>query len=342
MIIAVDGMGGDLAPVEIVAGCIDAIKEFNNIKIIIIGNEELILSELHKYNYDSNRISVIHTNEVIDPNESPVMAIRKKKDSSLVKALSLVKEKKADGIISAGSTGAFMAGALFIVGRIKGIDRPALAPVMPGQNSPFMVVDVGANVDCKPKNLLQFALMGKIYFEKVLKITNPTIGLINIGAEEEKGNELTKGTYPLLKESGFNFVGNIEPREIPKGNVNVLVCDGFVGNTVLKMFEGTASVLFDVIKKEIMASSLTKIGGLFLKPAFKNIKKKFDYKEYGGAAFLGVDGICIKAHGSSDRLAFKNAIRQCIIFHDNNIINTIKEELIKVNDIQNIDAMDIM
>ncbi|GAA0722882.1 phosphate acyltransferase PlsX [Clostridium malenominatum] len=342
MIIAVDGMGGDLAPVEIVAGCIDAIKEFDNIKIIITGNEELILNELHKYNYDSEKISVIHSSEVIGPNESPVMAIRKKKDSSLVKALNLVKEKKAEGIISAGSTGAFMAGALFIVGRIKGIDRPALAPVMPGKNSPFMVIDVGANADCKPKNLLQFALMGKIYFEKILKVNNPTIGLVNIGTEEEKGNELTKGTYPLLKESGLNFVGNIEPREIPKGDVNVLVCDGFVGNTILKMFEGTASVLFDVIKKEIMSSSLTKIGGLFLKPVFKNIKKKFDYKEYGGAAFLGVDGICIKAHGSSDRLAFKNAIRQCIIFHDNNIINNIKEELIKVNDIQNIDAMDIM
>lgn len=342
MIIAVDGMGGDLAPIEVVAGCIDAINEFKDIEIIITGNEELILKELHKYNYDSNKISVIDAKEVIDPNESPVMAIRRKKDSSLVKALNLVKEKKADGIISAGSTGAFMAGALFIVGRIKGIDRPALAPVMPGKNSPFMVIDVGANAECKPKNLLQFALMGKIYFEKILKVDNPTVGLINIGTEEEKGNELTKSTYPLLKESGFNFVGNIEPRDIPNGDVNVLVCDGFVGNTVLKLYEGTASTLLSVIKDEIMSSTLTKLGGLLLKPAFKNIKKKFNYKEYGGAAFLGVDGVCIKAHGSSDRLAFKNAINQCIIFHNNNIINNIKEEIIKVNDIQNIDAMDIM
>ncbi|WP_315114915.1 phosphate acyltransferase PlsX [uncultured Clostridium sp.] len=342
MIIAVDGMGGDFAPKEVVAGCVEAITEFEDIKIIITGNEELILKELHKYKYDTNKISVIDAKEVIDPNESPVMAIRRKKDSSLVKALNLVKEKKADGIISAGSTGAFMAGSLFIVGRIKGIDRPALAPVMPGKNAPFMVIDVGANAECKPKNLLQFALMGKIYFEKILKVENPSVGLINIGTEEEKGNELTKATYPLLKESRLNFVGNIEPREIPKGDVNVLVCDGFTGNTVLKMFEGTAATLFDVIKNEITSSTLGKVGGLLLKPAFKNIKKKFNYKEYGGAAFLGVDGICIKAHGSSDSLAFKNAIKQCIIFHNNNIISNIKEEIIKSNDIQNIDAMDIM
>ncbi|MEW9094008.1 MAG: phosphate acyltransferase PlsX [Clostridiaceae bacterium] len=342
MIIAVDGMGGDFAPSEVVLGCVEAIKEFNDIKIIITGNEELILKELHKYKYDTNKISVVDAKEVIDPNEPPVMAIRRKKDSSLVKALNLVKQKEAHGIISAGSTGAFMAGALFIVGRIKGIDRPALAPVMPGKNAPFMVIDVGANAECKPKNLLQFALMGKIYFEKILKVENPSVGLINIGTEEEKGNELTKATYSLLKESGLNFVGNIEPREIPKGDVNVLVCDGFTGNTVLKMFEGTAATLFDVLKDEITASTLGKVGGLLLKPAFKNIKKKFNYKEYGGAAFLGVDGICVKAHGSSDSLAFKNAIKQCIIFHNNNIINNIKEEIIKSNHIQNIDAMDII
>ncbi|MBU5482749.1 phosphate acyltransferase PlsX [Clostridium sp. MSJ-11] len=342
MIIAVDGMGGDFAPSEVVLGCVEAIKEFNDIKIIITGNEELILKELHKYKYDTNKISVIDAKEVIDPNEPPVMAIRRKKDSSLVKALNLVKQKEAHGIISAGSTGAFMAGALFIVGRIKGIDRPALAPVMPGKNAPFMVIDVGANAECKPKNLLQFALMGKIYFEKILKVENPSVGLINIGTEEEKGNELTKATYSLLKESGLNFVGNIEPREIPKGDVNVLVCDGFTGNTVLKMFEGTAATLFDVLKDEITGSTLGKVGGLLLKPAFKNIKKKFNYKEYGGAAFLGVDGICVKAHGSSDSLAFKNAIKQCIIFHNNNILNNIKEEIIKSNHIQNIDAMDII
>lgn len=334
MIIAVDGMGGDLAPVEVVAGCIDALKENNDLNFIITGPEEIINKELGKYNYDKTKISVIDAREIISLNETPVMAIRKKKDSSLVKALNLVKEKKAHAIISAGSTGAFMAGSLFIVGRIKGIDRPALAPIMPGKNSPFMVIDVGANAECKPKNLLQFALMGKIYFEKILNTTNPSIGLVNIGVEEEKGNELTKSTYPLLKESGMNFIGNVEPRDIPTGDVNVLVCDGFVGNTVLKMYEGTASNLFQIIKSEITSSFSGKIGGLLLKPVFKNIKKKFDYKEYGGAAFLGVEGICVKAHGSSDRLAFKNAVRQCINFHNNNIIEDIKEELIKINDVQ--------
>lgn len=327
-------MGGDLAPVEVVAGAVEAIKENNDLHIIITGPEEIINKELGKYNYDKNKISVVNANEVISPNESPVMAVRRKKDSSLVKALSLVKEKKADAIISAGSTGAFMAGSLFIVGRIKGIDRPALAPIMPGKNAPFMVIDVGANAECKPKNLLQFALMGKIYFEKILKIDNPSVGLINIGAEEEKGNELTKSTYPLLKESSMNFVGNVEPRDIPTGDVNVLVCDGFVGNTVLKMYEGTASNLFDIIKSEITSSLSGKIGGLLLKPVFKNIKKKFNYKEYGGAAFLGVEGICVKAHGSSDKLAFKNAVTQCINFHNNDIIEHIKEELIKINELQ--------
>ncbi|WP_027623433.1 phosphate acyltransferase PlsX [Clostridium lundense] len=334
MIIAVDGMGGDLAPVEVVAGCIDALKENNDLNFIITGPEEIINKELGKYNYDKAKISVIDAKETISLNESPVMAIRKKKDSSLVKALNLVKEKKAHGIISAGSTGAFMAGSLFIVGRIKGIDRPALAPIMPGKNAPFMVIDVGANAECKPKNLLQFALMGKIYFEKILNVNNPSIGLVNIGVEEEKGNELTKSAYLLLKESGMNFIGNVEPREIPTGDVSVLVCDGFVGNTVLKMYEGTASNLFQIIKSEITSSFSGKIGGLLLKPVFKNIKKKFDYKEYGGAAFLGVEGICVKAHGSSDRLAFKNAVRQCINFHNNNIIEDIKEELIKINDVQ--------
>ncbi|WP_125153766.1 phosphate acyltransferase PlsX [Clostridium rectalis] len=332
MIIAVDGMGGDLAPVEVVAGCVEAIQEFSDLFIIITGKEKLINNELSKYTYDKRKISIINAEDIISPNDPPVMAIRRKKDSSLSKALMLVKNKEADAVISGGSTGAFMAGALFIIGRIKGIDRPALAPIMPGKNSPFMVVDVGANAECKPKNLVQFALMGKVYFEKILNIHNPSVGLINIGTEEEKGNELTKNTYHLLKEANLNFVGNVEPREIPAGNVNVLVCDGFTGNTVLKMYEGTAFNLFDIIKGEIMSSFLGKLGGVLLKPTFKNIKKKFDYKEYGGAAFLGVEGICVKAHGSSDKKAFRNAIRQCINFHNGNIINNIKEELIKIND----------
>lgn len=326
MIIAVDGMGGDNSPQEVVKGCIEAL-ECSGINIIITGKEELINNELSRYNYDKSRIEVLHAEEVISNNEHPAMAIRKKKNSSLCKALYLVREGKADAVISAGSTGAFLTGATLIVGRIRGIDRPAFAPIMPGKNGAFMVTDVGANVDCKPKNLLQFALMGKVYFEKILKISNPSVGLINIGSEEEKGNELTKETFKLLKETELNFVGNIEPRDVPKGNTNILVCDGFVGNTILKMYEGVASTIFSILKEEIMSSFRTKIGGILLKPIFTKFKKDFNYKEYGGAAFLGTKGICVKAHGSSDSTAFKNAIKQAKFFYDNKIVDAIKEEL---------------
>ncbi|MCI9070664.1 MAG: phosphate acyltransferase PlsX, partial [Clostridium sp.] len=241
----------------------------------------------------------------------------------------LVKEKKCDAVLSAGSTGAFLAGCNFIVGRIKGVKRPALTPIMPGKNAPFMIVDAGANVDCKPEYLVQFAHMGREYYKGVLGIENPTVGLVNIGAEEEKGNELTKNTYQLLKnEKGLKFVGNVEPRDVTLGDTNVLVCDGFAGNTILKMYEGTASTLLKIIKDEIFSSGITsKLGAVLLKPVFSNIKKKFDYKEYGGAPFLGVDGICIKAHGSSDGKAFKNAIRQSKQFYDSKVLEKIKEEL---------------
>lgn len=329
MRIAVDGMGGDDSPMAVVEGCIQALKEYD-INLIITGPEDKIKNELSKYNYDEKRISIIDAKEVISPNEHPVMAVRKKKDSSLNKALNLVKSGEADAIISAGSTGAFMAGSLFIVGRIKGIDRPALAPVMPGKNGPFMVIDCGANVDCKPSNLVQFASMGKIYFQNVCKVNNPKVGLINIGVEEEKGNELTKATYSLLKESEANFIGNIEPRDVSNGDVQVLVCDGFVGNAILKMYEGVASNIFSMLKGEIMSSNISKVGGLLLKPVFKSFKKKFDYAEYGGAVFLGIKGICIKAHGSSDANAFKNAIRQAVVTYENDVVNKIKIELEKI------------
>jgi len=325
--IVIDGMGGDFAPKAVIKGCIDAVIEDDDIEIIITGRESIINEELSKYSYNKEKISVIHTEEVITTDEAPVMAVRKKKDSSLVKALHLVKSGEADAIISAGSTGAIMAGASFIIGRIKGIDRVALAPVMPGKNAPFMVVDSGANVDCKPNFLLQFALMGKIYYENVLDVLNPSIGLINIGAESEKGNELTKAAYQLLKNTEFNFVGNVEPRDVSSGDVNILVCDGFVGNTILKMYEGVAINIFSMLKKEIMSSFISKIGGILLKPVFNNFKKKFDYSEYGGSAFLGTKGICIKAHGSSDGKAFKNAILQAKICYDNDVVQKIENEL---------------
>lgn len=329
MKIAIDGMGGDHAPKAVVEGIIKALSEYEGIEYYITGPKEQIEEELKNYTYDKSLVTIIDAKEVISPNEHPVMALKKKKDSSLYKALKLVKDKECDAVISGGSTGAFLAGCTLVVGRIKGIERPALAPIMPGKNGSFMVVDAGANVDCKPNYLVQFAKMGKLYYQGVLGVQNPSVGLVNIGAEEEKGNELTKATHKLLKaEKELNFVGNIEPRDVSKGDTNVLVCDGFVGNTILKMYEGVASTLLGMIKEEILSSGLmSKLGAVLLKPVFKSLKIKFDYKEVGGAPFLGVDGICIKAHGSSDGKAFKNAIRQTKTFYDNGVLEKIKEEL---------------
>lgn len=333
MRIAVDGMGGDFAPDAVIQGCVDAVKEYG-VDIIITGPEELIKQKLTNFDYPKDKITVVSASEVISPNEEPVKALKGKKDSSLVKALNLVKAGEADAVLSAGSTGALMAGASLVIGRIKGIKRVALAPIMPGKNSPFMVIDAGANVDCKSSYLVQFALMGKIYFENVLNVPNPSIGLVNIGAEEEKGNELAKETHKLLKQTDFNFVGNVEPRDIPSGDVNVLVCDGFVGNTILKTFEGVASNIFSMLKDEIMSSFTTKLGGLLLKPVFDKFKKKFDYTEYGGSAFLGSNGVVIKAHGSSNAKAFKNAIKQAVVSHENKIVDKIRKELEKINVIE--------
>ena len=328
MKIAIDGMGGDNAPVAVIEGAIQALRDYDNVELYITGPTAIIEAELAKYTYPKDKVTVIDSKEVILSSEHPVMALRRKKDASIVKALNLVKEGVCDGIISGGSTGAFLAGCTLIVGRINGVERPALAPIMPGRRGSFMIVDVGANVDCKPAFLVQFAKMGKIYYKNVFNVKNPSIGLINIGAEEEKGNELTKATFQLLKaENSLNFKGNIEPREITTGDTNILVSDGFVGNTALKMYEGSASSILGIIKDEVLKSSImSKLGVVLLKPVLKNILKKFNYKEYGGAPFLGVDGICIKAHGSSDAKAFKNAIKQTKIFHENNVLEDIRNE----------------
>ena len=333
MKIAIDGMGGDHAPSAVVQGVVEAVKIYDDIEVYITGPEDKIREELNKNNYNGDKIKIINANEVIGTNEHPVMALRRKKDSSIVKALNLVKSGECDAIISAGSTGAFLAGCTLIVGRIKGVERPALAPIMPGRNGSFMVIDSGANVDCKPNYLVQFANMGSIYYESVFNKKSPTVGLVNIGAEEEKGNELTKETHKLLKEEKhLNFIGNVEPREIPSGETDVLVCDGFVGNTVLKLYEGAALNLLGIIKDSIMSSSfMPKMGAMLLKPVFKKLKVKFDYKEVGGAPFLGVDGICIKAHGSSDGKAFKNAIKQTRIFYSSDVIGKIKKEISENN-----------
>ena len=273
MRIAIDGMGGDNAPQAVVDGVIKAINEYSDLEFYITGPEEIIKEELHKQNYEGDKITVVNATEVISNNEHPARAIKRKKDSSLCKALELVKEKTCDAVISAGSTGAFLTGCTLIVGRIKGVKRPALTPIMPGKNGPFMIVDAGANVDCKPEYLVQFAYMGKEYYKGVLKGENPSIGLVNIGSEEEKGNDLTKNTHKLLKEEeNLNFIGNIEPRDITTGNTNVLVCDGFVGNTILKMYEGTASTVLKIIVEEMLSSGAkAKIGAFLLKPVFKSI-----------------------------------------------------------------------
>ncbi|MBE6062162.1 MAG: phosphate acyltransferase PlsX [Clostridium butyricum] len=333
MKIAIDGMGGDNAPTAVVEGVIQSLKDYQDIEFYITGPEDKINLELSKYDYQKDKIKVIDAKEVVSTNEHPVMAVRRKKESSIVKALNLVKDQTCDAIISAGSTGAFLAGCTLIVGRIKGVERPALAPIMPGRKSHFMIVDVGANVDCKPQYLVQFAKMGEVYYKYVFNVDKPSIGLINIGEEEEKGNDLAKSTYKLLKnEQSLNFVGNIEPRDIPSGETNILVSDGFVGNTALKMYEGSAFNILGMVKDEVMKSSIiSKFGVLLLKPVLKKLMKKVDYKEYGGAPFLGVDGICIKAHGSSDARAFKNAIRQAKIFYDNKVLDNMKSEFSKEN-----------
>lgn len=326
MKIVVDAMGGDNAPGAMIEGCVSAVCELG-VEIILVGDSAVINNELSKYSYDKAKVEVVHASEVILNNEHPAMAIRKKKDSSIAVGLQLVKEGRGGAFISAGSTGALLAGAIFIIRRIKGISRPALAPIMPGLKGGFMIIDVGANVDCKPEHLLQFGIMGSVYYERVLNVKNPKVGLVNNGSEEEKGNELTKETFKLLKQSDLNFIGNIEPRDIPEGEVQVIVCDGFVGNTVLKLYEGAASMIFGALKEELMSSVISKIGALILKSSFKKLKKKFDYTEYGGAVLLGVNGAVIKAHGSSNSKAVKNAIRQAKLCLENNVVERIRDNV---------------
>lgn len=331
MKIIIDAMGGDNAPEEIVKGAVEALKEYN-IDIILTGDENEIEKILKKENADTSRLEIVHTTEVITNNDHPAQVIRKKKDSSMVVGMRLLKEGKGDAFISAGNTGAILAGGLFVVGRIKGIDRPALSPILPGKNGPFMLIDAGANAECKTQNMLQFAIMGDIYLKAVLKKDSPSIGLVNIGAEEEKGTEFTKECYKLLKESGLNFKGNVEGRDIPEGNVDIVVCDGFTGNVILKLFEGVALTIFDALKKEILSSTISKIGGFLLKPVFKSFKKQFDYTEYGGAMFLGVDGTVIKTHGTAKAKVIKNTIKQAISIVEGGVVEGIKEEIEKRRD----------
>ena len=326
--VAVDAMGGDNAPVEIVKGAIEAVKESKSVKVFLVGQDDVIKAELAKYTYDEDQIEVVHASEVIETGEPPVMAIRKKKDSSIVKAMYMVKDGTCDAFVSAGSTGAVLVGGQVIVGRIKGVERPPLAPLMPTAKGPVLLIDCGANVDARASHLVQFAKMGSIYMEYVMGVKNPRIGLVNIGAEEEKGNALVKETYPLLKEcEDINFVGNVEARDIPAGAVDVAVCEAFVGNVILKTYEGVGATLIKQVKAGMMTSLRSKIGALLVKPALKKTLKKFDVKEYGGAPMLGLKGLVVKTHGSSESVEIKNSILQCIAFKEQEISEKIKEKI---------------
>ena len=326
-IIALDCMGGDNAPGEIVKGAVLAANENKDMLIKLVGREDDIKKELEKYPL-SDKLEIVDAKEVIETGEPPVAAIRKKKDSSLVKCMYMVKKGEADAMVSAGSTGANLVGGHVIIGRIKGVERPPLAPLIPTKTGFSLLIDCGANVDARPSHLLQFAKMGSVYMENVVGIKNPKVALVNIGAEEEKGNALVKETYPLLKEmEGINFIGNIEARDIPNGDADVIVCDAFVGNVILKLYEGVASVLIDKIKGSMMNSIKTKIGALLIKKDLKKTLKGFSLEEHGGAPLLGLNGLLVKTHGSSKAIEIKNSILQCITFNELDINNKFKEKL---------------
>jgi len=327
--VAVDAMGGDNAPVEIVKGAVEAINADKRVKVFLVGREPVIAEELKKYQYDAAQLEVVHTEEVIETAEPPVMAIRKKKDSSIVKSMYMVKEGTCDALVSAGSTGAVLVGGQVIVGRIKGVERPPLAPLIPTVDGVSLLIDCGANVDARPSHLVQFAKMGSVYMENVMGVKNPRVGIVNIGAEEEKGNALVKETYPLLKNCPeINFIGSVEARDIPAGVVDVVVCEAFVGNVILKMYEGVGASLIQKVKEGMMTSLRSKIGALLVKPALKNTLKSFDVEQYGGAPLLGLNGLVVKTHGSSKAIEIKNSILQCIAFKEQKINEKIKEKII--------------
>ncbi|TAH72165.1 MAG: phosphate acyltransferase PlsX [Anaerolineaceae bacterium] len=326
--IAVDAMGGDNAPKEIVKGSVQAINDKDDIKVLLVGKEDLIKKELAGYEYDKERIIIVNAEDNISNNESPVLAIRRKKNSSIVVALNLVKTGEADAFVSAGSTGAVLAGGQLIIGRIKGVERPPLAPLIPTIAGVSLLVDCGANVDARPTHLVQFAKMGSIYMENVLGIKNPRVAIVNIGAEEEKGNSLVKETFPLLKElSDINFIGSIEARDIPYGHADVIVCEAFVGNVILKLYEGLGMALMKKVKEGLMSSIRSKIGALLSKSALKNTLKAFDSSQYGGAPLLGLKGLVVKTHGSSKSIEIRNSIIQCVTFTEQRIKEKIEENL---------------
>lgn len=328
-VVAVDAMGGDNAPAEIVKGAVDAISKRDDIKILLVGIQNVIEQELSKYEYNKEMIEIVNATEVIETEEPPVNAIRKKKDSSIVVAMNLVKNKTADAFVSAGSSGAVLVGGQLIVGRIRGIERPPLAPLIPTKDGVALLIDCGANVDARSSHLVQFAKMGSIYMENIVGVKNPRVAIVNIGAEEEKGNALVKETFPLLKNcTDINFIGSIEARDIPSGYADVIVCEAFVGNVILKLYEGIGATLIGKVKEGLMSSLRSKIGGILIKPALKRTLKTFQADEYGGAPLLGLNGLVVKTHGSSKAKEITNSIIQCVSFKNQRINEKIKEKLL--------------
>ena len=324
--VVVDAMGGDHAPQSTVKGTVDALNKSQEISVFLVGQEDVIKKELEQYTYPKERLTIVPASEVIEMAEPPVMAIRKKKDSSIVVGMKLVKEGQADAFVSAGSTGAVLVGGLLLVGRVKGVERPPLAPLIPTEKGVSLLIDCGANVDARASHLVQFAKLGSIYMENIVGIKNPKVAIVNIGAEEEKGNALVKETFPLLKAcEDINFIGSIEAREIPNGMADVIVCEAFVGNVILKLYEGVSGTLIRIVKQGMMSSLRGKIGGLLVKPALKKTLKGFDTSEHGGAPLLGLNGLVVKTHGSSKAKEVSNSIIQCVTFREQKINEKIRE-----------------
>lgn len=328
--VCLDAMGGDNSPHEMVLGAVNAVKEKDNLFIYIVGPEDRLKDELSKYEYPKDRIEIVHAPDEITTHDTPVNAIRQKKESSMVVGLKMVKEGMADGIVSAGNSGALLVGGQVLVGKLKGIERAPLAPLVPTVNGICLLIDCGANVDAKPSNLVQFAQMGSIYMEYVVGVNKPRVGIVNIGVEEEKGNALVKETFPLLKTcDNINFIGSIEAREFPYGAADVVVTEAFVGNVMLKLTEGLASGLFKMIKESMTATPISTLGAAMVKPQLKKTLKTFDATEYGGAPLLGLNGLVVKVHGNATNKEIKNALFQVETFREQDINGKIKEILLK-------------